>query len=147
MGTFFACKSCRRNQYLREQKEELSNPQPITCYFCHVRHNYYTGELQQECYDLSCPVCNGRFHVRRPLPITVRCPHSNSLLFVSSDGGITIYQQGTPPNTTHGGTAAGAIGGLALGALLGGAAGAILGALAGAAVGSTANSKEAIYTD
>jgi hypothetical protein len=145
MGSFFICKSCHNNTYLVQQKEELLFPQSITCALCAKTNIYLEYEVQQERYDLSCPICKGRFFIRRMPPITIKCPHSNSLLYVSSDGSISVVRSGTQPTTTRGGTVTGALGGLVLGALLAGTEGAFLGTLAGAALGSTSDVKEAIY--
>lgn len=145
MGSFFTCKSCGSNLYLRQQKDELTFPKILMCSICRKSNSYQSYEVQQERYDFSCPVCNGRFFIRRTPPLQVRCPHSNSLLYVNSDGSISVLQIGKPPTTTKGGTGGGALGGLLLGALLGGPAGALLGALAGAALGSSADVKEGRY--
>jgi DNA-directed RNA polymerase subunit RPC12/RpoP len=106
MGSFFVCKSCGNNIYLYEQKEELFFPHPIRCNMCGNTNAYLEYEIQQERYDLTCPICNGRFFIRRMPPTTVRCPHSNSLLHVSSDASISVLQAGIQPITSRGGTVA-----------------------------------------
>ncbi len=147
MGSFLICKSCHNNVYLLQQKDELSFPHFIQCSICGQTNEYVEYEVQQERYDLSCPFCNGRFFIRRMPPIRVICPHSNSLLYVSSDGSTSVLRRGSMPMTTRGGTTAGALGGLILGGLLAGAEGAILGTLTGAAIGSSSDVIEAQYAN
>jgi hypothetical protein len=108
-------------------------------------NKYSEYEVQQERYDLSCPVCKGRFYIRMTPPIEIMCPHSKSVLQVYSDGSISVIQAGIQPATTHGGKVIGALGGLLVGALIAGSPGALLGSLAGVALGSIGDIREATY--
>lgn len=145
MGSFFICKSCHQNAYLYSQKEDLSFPQPVTCGVCGKTNTYVQYEVQQERYDLTCLICNGRFFIRKMPPITVRCPHSGSLLHISSDVRITVLERGIQPATAQSATVTGALAGLVLGTLLAEGAGAILCTVAGALLGDGVDVKEARY--
>lgn len=142
MGSLFTCKSCGYKVYLITQKEELVFPEQIQCPLCGEIREYLEYELQQERYDLTCPVCKGRFFIRKLPPIRVRCPHSNSLLYVRSDGNISIIEIENPPVTTRQGAVGGALGGMVLGGLIAGGEGALLGTLSGAVLGSAFDVKE-----
>jgi hypothetical protein len=145
MGSLFTCKSCQYRTYLVKQKEELIFPEQIQCPLCGEINEYLENEIQQERYDLTCPICNGRFFIRKMPPIKVRCPHSNSLLYISSDGSISVIECGTQSTTIRQGTVGGAVGGLILGGLIAGGEGALLGTLTGAVLGSAFDVKEAKY--
>ena len=145
MGSFFICKSCHQHSYLYLQKEGLSFPQPIICNVCGKTNTYLQYEVQQERYDLTCPICDGRFFIRRMPPITARCPHSHSLLHIGSDGKMIVLEPGIQPATTRGSTFTAALAGLVFGALLAEGAGALLGTVAGAVLGASADVREAQY--
>ena len=145
MGSLFTCKSCQYRVYLITQKEELVFPEQIRCPLCGEIREYLEYEIQQERYDLTCPVCKGRFFIRKLPPIKVICPYSSSLLYIRSDGNISIMEVGSPPATTRQGTVGGALGGMVLGGLIAGGGGALLGTLTGAVLGSAFDVKEAKY--
>lgn len=75
----------------------------------------------------------------------MKCNHCKSVLYLNSDGTISVINRGTPPTTTKKGTAGGALGGLVVGALIGGPVGALLGAIAGSAIGLTQDNPECEY--
>src|ERR1041385_5939973 len=109
MGSFFICKYCHNNAYSIQQKYEFQFPQSIPCNICGKINICTEYEVQQERYDLSCPICDGRFFIRKMPPISVKCPHSYSSLHISSDGSISVIEAGSRPTTTRGGSIAGAI--------------------------------------
>jgi len=145
MGIFFKCKWCASDLYSPDIKEDLTFPVEYICHVCRRKSAYTIYEIQEERYNLICTFCNGNFHVKRSLPLPVRCPHCLSHLYVGSDGSVIVTRNGQLPTTTKKGTASGALGGLALGALIGGPVGALLGALAGGVLGAAQDNREGEY--
>lgn len=145
MGCYARCKTCNANLYFLEQKEQLQFPLPITCNTCFATNNYLNYEITEERHDYKCSFCEKSFFIKKSPPLTVRCPHCSSQIYVNSDGTLTILLQGELPSRETG-VAGGLLGGAAIGSLFG-PAGALLGGILGAALGYEGLSREAIYDD
>ena len=107
---------------------------PYQCLTCQGRG--HTIERVQ----YSCPVCTGLFYLPRDPPVRVRCPHSNSLLYVMGRNDIHVLKRGTEPLPSPASRwFVGGAGGALLGAAVGGPAGALVGAVIGALLGAGSN--------
>jgi len=145
MGCYARCKHCNSNLYLIEQKTELTFPVDITCNICMKSSRYLNYEVTQERHDYQCIFCKKNFFITRSPPSQIKCPHCLSSLYISSDGLMSIIEEGTLPERQSN-ALGGILGGALIGSLLG-PSGAILGGLLGGALGYQGLSKEAIYED
>lgn len=142
MGVFVRCRNCGNNVYLLEEKIEIPGSFGATCPYCQQKYSYLNSEAIEERWDFTCPYCSRPFFIRKSPPLRVRCPHSRSILYIGSDGELSLMDEGQLPPTARPGPV-GAVGGLVIGGLVAGPVGALLGLLAGGAIGASVEPLEA----
>jgi DNA-directed RNA polymerase subunit RPC12/RpoP len=145
MGVYIICHSCNNKVYLEVRaKSELPYFFTLRCPFCLKENIYNLNEVNEEKWEYTCTVCNGKFFIRNPPPRRVRCPYCSSLIYIDRTDKQIILEEGQPPLLTPASRSiVGALGGVLLGGLIAGPIGAFLGLLAGGALGASAEYLEA----
>jgi DNA-directed RNA polymerase subunit RPC12/RpoP len=145
MGVYIICHSCNNKVYLEVRaKSELPYFFTLRCPFCLKENIYNLNEVNEEKWEYTCTVCNGKFFIRNPPPRRVRCPYCSSLIYIDRTDRLIILEKGQAPLLTPASRSiVGALGGVLLGGLIAGPIGAFLGLLAGGALGASAEYLEA----
>lgn len=103
MPVYVTCARCGIRIYLGVRRRfHLPPVFRLRCPSCGYEGVYTPSYAVEEgVYTLTCPVCKMRFYVVRRPPLTVECPHCNSVLRIISIHGEPVVVKASSTGSTQ----------------------------------------------